>query len=144
MKYLIILAALMLCGCSAKGDMAIRVVDEYGVYPLDGMERAYKTDWAAGGYEEAIPASVQTDFCARANDIESRLAAMPGIEKAVCLISGNTAIIGIRPTPNLCPDEIIALEKMAMERVNDFAPELTRVSLTAAAGLYERIANVKE
>lgn len=124
-----------LCGCAAKNELV--VIDENGIYPLDGMERAYKAD--ASFYDMEEQGAAGDGPCRRADEIGAFVANMAKIEGAVCALSGNTAIIGIQPAKSLNKKEVVALKRKVMENVPAFDRSVSRVAVTELPDLYERI-----
>ena len=136
---------LFLCSCAGKNGVV--VLDEDSIdYPLDGMERAFKVDgpnYVDAGYIDDNYLDDHRTKLERSDSIKTYLTTIPGIERAVCLISGKTAVVGIKPSARPAAEEIIALKKTVVERIPVFDPEITQVTVTAAAKLYERIADIQ-
>jgi len=79
-----------------------------------------------------------------ARNITNQLKAMPSIEDAIVVISGNTALVGINAANDLKNDEDKFLKNDIVNKVKSMAPNLTNVAVTESPDLYERIRKLSQ
>jgi hypothetical protein len=73
----------------------------------------------------------------KARNIETQLKNMDGIDRANCVVSGNTAVIGY--TPSRTTKDTTAVKNMIINRVKQLYPNLTEVAVSEKTDIIDRI-----
>lgn len=130
---------MLLCGCA----------NFAGGSSLDGtkgMERAYKQDLSYRGSSGEEDARYVKNFDDGVKNLEERAEALArqaegveGVEKAAVVITGNTAVVGIKLAGEPDDSGIIAVKKDVEKAVKNFDGRIRHVAVSAAAEMFDRI-----
>lgn len=86
------------------------------------------------------PAAPMADDRMKADNIRSKLEAMPGISKVNVIVMGNTAVVGCSRQAGTSSAN--SAEKMVADRVKQIDPSITNVYVTESADLGNRISRL--
>jgi YhcN/YlaJ family sporulation lipoprotein len=128
----------MLTGCTA-ANKAMRVID--GRKSTESMERAYKQErnYYIDEREIGIKNNWQiNDECDREDFIKECVEALPGVESATVVISGDTALISICLDGEPKSAEIISVKENVRSTVLAADKDLGSAAVSAAPELFKR------
>ena len=101
----------------------------------------YKVDYSYRKPETVIEPVQDTK---KAKQMASMIAALPEIEKATVLLTGNTALVGIHISQTLSNDQLDALKEKIQNQIQKEQPHIRHVSVTHSPELVGRMTVIAE